>query len=277
MGSLLAKRGPKKAPQEEDPAGLAVSSPADRQRHADAAAGAGRAAGERDDGAAVHTSSRGAGNLAGSGAADTGSELDTQHVVVPDSRADSISASEKDVEKGIRATVNMEGLEDAKIDADNGSLFAGGSAGGTGLKPNAVVDSASTGDVKAATKASTLTRKTAGAQDGQLASQKAVIPGSRKAGVTAVNSDSENRARTQRRRGRPAGPQRTRTTVRILSELDRYVTVAHEQTDLGPQDIMDAALAEWLERNGYLDLTQAGLDVRTALMRVQARMGDVSA
>jgi len=53
-----------------------------------------------------------------------------------------------------------------------------------------------------------------------------------------------------RRVGRPAGPQRRPLTVRILAVTDERLTAAVEVTGKSPQYIVDAALADYLDRIG---------------------------
>ena len=52
--------------------------------------------------------------------------------------------------------------------------------------------------------------------------------------------------------GRPAGPERTQITVRVLAEIDQALTEAVADTGKSPQYIADEALAAWLRERGYL-------------------------
>ena len=55
--------------------------------------------------------------------------------------------------------------------------------------------------------------------------------------------------RPARRRGRPRGPQRVALSVRIRAELDARLTAAVETAEMGPQEIVEEALAAWLDRH----------------------------
>ncbi len=73
------------------------------------------------------------------------------------------------------------------------------------------------------------------------------------AGTKASIIDGETTATAQvrrppRRRGRPRGPDRVALSVRIRAELDARLTAAVDTTGLGPQEIVEAALATWLDR-----------------------------
>lgn len=52
--------------------------------------------------------------------------------------------------------------------------------------------------------------------------------------------------------GRPPGPPRVPLSVRILKDLDDGITRAVEQTNVGPQMIVEAALSSWLQEYGFL-------------------------
>jgi hypothetical protein len=39
--------------------------------------------------------------------------------------------------------------------------------------------------------------------------------------------------------------------VRIRTEVDNALTIAVERSGLGPQEIVEAALTEWMRRHGY--------------------------
>ncbi|NJQ04274.1 hypothetical protein [Streptomyces lonarensis] len=56
-----------------------------------------------------------------------------------------------------------------------------------------------------------------------------------------------------RRTGRPKGPPRRQTTVRILASHDRQLTAAVERTGLNVQGVIEAALDEWFLRNDIPD------------------------
>lgn len=51
-----------------------------------------------------------------------------------------------------------------------------------------------------------------------------------------------------RRRGRPRGPERVALNVRIRRELDDRLTAAVDQTGQGPQDLVERALEQLLDR-----------------------------
>jgi hypothetical protein len=55
--------------------------------------------------------------------------------------------------------------------------------------------------------------------------------------------------RPRRRPGRPRGPERVALSVRIKPEIDQRLTTAVEHTNLGPQQIVEAALTAWLDAN----------------------------
>lgn len=65
--------------------------------------------------------------------------------------------------------------------------------------------------------------------------------------VTARAEPPANRP--ARRRGRPRGPRRVALTVRVLEDIDARLTTAVETSGLGPQEIIDQALAAWLDRH----------------------------
>ncbi len=112
---------------------------------------------------------------------------------------------------------------------------------------------------KVGTQASRTAHKTAGVDAGR----KAGSPARHLTGKTAGG-------KARRRRGRPPGPARVATTVRILEDLDQALTDACDVTGLGPQDIVEAFLAEGLIRHGHLT-EDASDDVQDVLRRVRRR------
>lgn len=68
-------------------------------------------------------------------------------------------------------------------------------------------------------------------------------------GMSAVNRASGGRPRG---RGRPRGPERAKTTVRLLRPLDDRLAEVREASGAGLQDTIDAAVAYWLVTQGWM-------------------------
>jgi hypothetical protein len=97
-----------------------------------------------------------------------------------------------------------------------------------------------------------------------------------KTGGSARHIASETAGKkARRRRGRPPGPARVATTVRILAALDQALTDACDAAGLGPQDIIDVALAEWLIRHDHLAEGDSE-DLQDLLRRVRRRVAAVA-
>jgi hypothetical protein len=71
------------------------------------------------------------------------------------------------------------------------------------------------------------------------------------ASKSASKSASGKMSRPVRRRGRPRGPERVPLSVRIRPEVDDALTLAVDESGLGPQEIVEQALAVWLTEHGY--------------------------
>lgn len=128
-------------------------------------------------------------------------------------------------------------------DSRAASISAGGNAG--------TVDSMSAGDTVSGS-----TSKNDSATASGRASSTGSRPAGRKSDKPASRSASSkaSKAKTKRGRrvGRPAGPERTAITVRVLVENDQALTEAVAETGQSPQYIVDEALAAWLRERGYL-------------------------
>lgn len=163
--------------------------------------------------------------------------------------ADTDPASITASENAIATTVRVAGVPDVGDAADSSS---------TSTVVNASESASLYGSASAGQAAGSNASDAGGAQGGGEAVGNAGASASRagstkapgKAGRSTGKSSSRKAGRRPRRGvGRPPGPDRQPITVRVLAEHDALLTTAWTEQGMRPQQVIDAALAEWFDRH----------------------------
>jgi hypothetical protein len=255
MGQLLNKKTPRKAQEDIDPADVGASHyPASRSPAAEPSSASdvdGKPAAREDGMSAGDFASENDGPVIASETAGTDTQIGPGREVFyhTDGQLASNSASEKTGSNASGKTT----LRTIRFDdSSNASHSAGENERKKAIIAEGVNDRPGNGDVD--TRGADSVAFSASGNASQSDSVNDSVNDQQRVdqadGDTAGISASEKDSRSGRRRGRPKGPVRVGLSVRILKDLDTALTTAVGRTELGPQEIVDEALAMWFRENG---------------------------